>query len=161
MDVKSKQRKCLYCYAEFRVTKPWQLYCQNSCKVRHWKEARNYCFFCGDWRPSDRHHLYPVALRGGPRIYANQETIWVCKTCNTELSDRNFESVDDQFCWLLTFYNGLKAHKMPLWQDVEIQELGPRLKHTVKKALAKYRQIEEKIGYLTIHRAMIARNEIE
>ena len=154
------RRECLYCSKPFAISKQWQLYCSNRCKVRHWREVKSYCFFCGEWQPSDRHHLYPIESRGGPRTYANQETIWVCKTCNGELADRNFETVDDQFCWLIAFYERSKHLKMPEWTPPEVDELGARLRQHVKKGMRMYHLVSDKLAYLKIHRAMAALKEI-
>ena len=142
------RRICRYCTEPFYVTRHWQVFCRNACK-RSWHRENDYCFYCGGYYATDRDHVHPVCAREGERAFAGQETVRCCRECNGALGGRPLE-LEERVSFLVSFYT--KKYKLNEnsveWSADEIAELGPRLKHRIKKALAKRKRGEEAVTYL-------------
>ena len=149
-----RERSCIQCDKTFKVSRSWQLYCSNKCRIRHHREEADYCFFCGQPHPEDKHHLDPIASRATGR-YSGQETVPCCKSCNGAIGSVSWEDIDAQFSHLIDHYTAKRGPEKPEWDEDEIKELGASLRRRIKKLLAEYQQMNERIVYLKVRRGQI------
>ena len=143
-------RKCLQCGSDFELKRAWQIFCKAKCR-RHFNQA-NYdsCFYCGAFA-DQRDHIVAVSERGGDRRFDCQETVRSCKTCNSVLSNRFFESVVDRFEHMQSHYmEKLRRNKTPEWSEDELRAMGRNMRQRIKKAFAVRGDLEARIGHLKI-----------
>ena len=140
-------RSCRQCSQGFEVTRGWQAFCGNKCRVA-WHRENTHCFYCGAHGATDRDHIYPVALRGS-RSFEGQETVKACGDCNGALGGRSLD-LEERIAFLMAHVvKKYKLHETAVqWSDEEIAELGPILRRRIKRFLAKRKQGEERILYL-------------
>ena len=140
-------RHCRQCTTPFEVTREWQVFCSNKCRVK-WHRGNAHCFYCGAYGAPDRDHVFPVAMRGH-RFFDGVEIVKACKSCNGALGSRPYE-LEERIAYLITHITKkYKLDKDPVqWEPGEVAELGYRLRRKVKRFLAIRKEAEERVIYL-------------
>lgn len=149
------RKPCRNCEKVYQRTREWQLFCSDSC--RHaWNEATNTCFYCGDVAEA-RDHVVPVR-EIGRRTYVNVETVPICKDCNHLLGGTSDENFRQRMVRLIgkhitktklrDWFTLEEGYRPPLWDESELDELGPSLKRKVKAKLDAQRLAEERLLYM-------------
>ena len=142
------KRKCKFCSNQFTVHRHWQVFCSDICKNRYNRQAKDTCFFCGV-NGYHKHHIEPCSRRG-TRFLKSVEWVYCCSECNSKIADRYFANLSDCFDHLIDEY--VKKYKLNIavveWDEEEIQELGPRLRQSIKKHLAERHRAEQRVYWL-------------
>ena len=153
-----ERRKCYYCAEKFNATVQWQLFCGNVCKERWNRENFDCCFYCGDIA-TERDHILPVAIRGGPRLFQNQETVRSCRECNSLLGSTKLSSVAERYDWLIRKYEKRYALDKPIpkWDVDELMEMGRNLRTSILEAQLKRERGEHKMVWLQVKKLELAK----
>lgn len=79
------------------------------------------------------------------------ETVRACAECNSALWDYKFEHPAERHEYIVQYLKvkyGLLEHCV-YWSDHEIEELGPSLRHRIKKFMEERRKTEDRVLYAT------------
>ena len=109
------------------------------------------CTYCGD-AATDRDHLIPQSHSAtGVSSFARHLWVWACGECNILLSDRPLFTVEERGAFLLNRIPERyeKLLNSPVWDDDEIDELGPSLRNTIIEGERKKRWVADRVRFLT------------
>ena len=149
MKIKNENfRHCRECQVKFKTTRDWMIFCSSVCRSRFNKRYYEICFYCGQ-RGTHRDHVDPRTF-SGKNYFTNVEYVYSCVECNCTLSNNLFTNAYERVDFLIKKY--IIKHKLNKsiiqWSDEELDELGFKLKQTIKKQIAKRRKNEDRYLYL-------------
>ena len=140
---------CRNCDTEFTPTRAWQLFCRDACKKNYNIANRETCFYCGV-SGNHRDHIHPVSFRGGVRVFRVQEHVFSCAECNGTLSDTMFDNVVERLDYLIKAYQNKYKKELAAkpWEEIDLEEMGPRLRASIKGSMKKRNDVEMRLKYL-------------
>ncbi len=128
--------------------------------TRHYTAEGYYCFYCGD--PAEGlDHVPPISMidnmpyekRKRDKIPA--VTLACCSECNSALSSRRLQTVDDRLLFLESYYDAKFKKQNAMWSEEEIEELGPSLQQSVRARQEKLQRYIHKIRGIQRRHTMI------
>jgi hypothetical protein len=150
------KKRCRECTEVYAVTRDWQLFCSDKCRLRFNRRQHGTCFYCGQFG-AHRHHVNPRAY-SGKQWFKGVECVFCCTECNVALADRFFSDTVGAITFLVDLYVKRYAldESVVRWDDDEVEELGRVLRSYVKKKLEDRRKAEERAVYLQAMRFYLA-----
>jgi hypothetical protein len=98
------------------------------------------CTYCGDPHGDEADHVIPKTTTGD-REGLRQETVPACRECNGLLGDKMYVTIQTRAAYLLGAVEARykKVISMPVWDDEELEDLGPNMRASIEAVLTRER----------------------